>query len=316
MNVLTLENIGLSVQPHFWSRRQQILHDVSLTVEGGAIYGFLGPNGAGKTTTIKTFLGLMIPDRGNISVLAGRISDPKVRRRIGFMPERAYYPDHLTAYELVLQHAMLAGLSYREGKKRSREITALVGLEKAAFRKLGAYSKGMLQRVGLAQAIVGDPDFIVLDEPMSGLDPVGRRDMRELIRDLQARGKTIFFSTHILPDVELICDRVAMLIDGRIRRTGSVEELLEGSVAGVEITIGDCSDELRAELKSDGVALDGHSGHWVLRADDHAHANRIVDNLRRRDITVEEMQIVRASLEEVFMREAHAATNSEGREGK
>ncbi|MEC9465632.1 MAG: ABC transporter ATP-binding protein, partial [Myxococcota bacterium] len=258
MTVLDVRDLEFSIQPHFWTPKRQLLRGVSLSVEAGEIFGFLGPNGAGKTTTIKSILGLIKPDRGSVQVFGDSIESLAVRRKLGFMPENTYFPEQLTSLELVTEHAKLAGLSSTEARGRAGEVLERVGLGHAMTDHLKVYSKGMLQRAGLAQALVGNPELVILDEPMSGLDPIGRREIREIMLELRERGKTVFFSTHILPDVELVCDRVALLFDGRVRKQGTLSHLLDSVQSNVEIQAEGCKPDALSALTALGAEIQGH----------------------------------------------------------
>jgi ABC-2 type transport system ATP-binding protein len=212
------------------------LAGLSLSVNQGEIYGFLGPNGSGKTTTLKILMGLMRATGGRAEVLGKPAGDVQVRRRIGFLPESPYFYDYLTAEEFLAFYGHLAALDRGELGRRVNHLLELVGLTEARTRQLRKFSKGMLQRIGLAQALIHDPELVVLDEPMSGLDPLGRKQVRDLILGLRDQGKTVFFSTHILPDVEMICDRVGIIVKGKLVAAGRVEELVSsGHTESVEI---------------------------------------------------------------------------------
>lgn len=299
---LLVQNLCYGVRPHFWSARREILHGVSFEVGPGEIFGFLGPNGAGKTTSIKAILGLVRPDAGDIRVLGGSIARASVRARLGFLPERSYFPEHLTGREVVTQHALLAGLSFAQAKKRADTLLERVGMGHAGRQLLRSYSKGMLQRVGVAQALVGEPDLVIFDEPMSGLDPLGRRDIREVITELKQRGTTVFFSTHILPDVEMLCDRVAILIRGRVQRTGKLAELLSGTVDQVEIHVDALPDGLRDRFG--GHLAHDRGGEVVLRFPSTAEANRAIDALRASSAQITRVETHRGSLEDIFVQAA------------
>src|SRR5215475_4927425 len=195
----------------FHQRRKLALRPLHLTVEKGEVFGFLGGNGAGKTTTLKLLMGLVFPTGGTARILGHEIDDPQMKAQVGFLPEQPYFYDYLTARELLEYFAELSGVPAKERTRRVKEMLARVGLADVATTQLRKFSKGMLQRVGIAQAILHDPKVVFLDEPMSGLDPLGRREVRELIQQLQHEGKTVFFSTHILSDAEALCDRVAII---------------------------------------------------------------------------------------------------------
>jgi len=220
-------------QVGFWRKKTKIaLRPLTLSIPEGEVFGYLGPNGAGKTTTLRLLMGLAAPTGGSFTILGGTITDPRIRSQIGFLPEQPYFYDHLTPRELLDYFATLSALPASERTRRIEASLRRVGLQDDAWNtQLRKFSKGMLQRVGLAQAIIHDPKLIVLDEPMSGLDPMGRREVRDLIEELNHEGKTIVFSTHILSDAEALCDRVAVLNRGELRGVGVVADLI-GSVKG------------------------------------------------------------------------------------
>jgi ABC-2 type transport system ATP-binding protein len=235
--IIEFRNIGKSYPLGFLGRRQKAVQGLTLSVPKGAIYGFLGANGAGKTTCIKILLGLQFADEGEVRVFGQDPLDPAAKRKIGFLPERPYFHDSMTAGDFLNFHRSLFG-RLAEGRRvwTNAELLELVGLRDVGEKPLKGFSKGMLQRAGIAQALVNDPELIVMDEPMSGLDPVGRREVRDLILKLHALGKTIFFSTHILSDVEQISDRIAFLEKGTLRLEGDLRELLKGGDSGYEVS--------------------------------------------------------------------------------
>lgn len=212
----------------FWRRRTRVLHALDLTVEAGETFGYLGPNGAGKTTTLKLLLGLVLPSAGRAWLLEQEVGDPEVRAAVGFLPENPSFYDYLTGEEFLAYGARLAGIPRRRAREQIAALLDQVGLMGAGRMQLRKYSKGMLQRIGIAQALINDPDLVLLDEPMSGLDPVGRHQFREIILGLKKQGKTIVFNSHILSDVEEICDRVCILLHGRKVAEGTVSELMAG----------------------------------------------------------------------------------------
>ncbi len=301
---LAIDDIRYSIRRHFWTGRTAILQGVSLDVEPGEIFGFLGPNGAGKTTTIKAIIDLIRLDSGSIRLLGSAPGEVAVRRRIGYMPEHAYFPEYLTVRELLLGHGLLSGLTIAKAHESAAEILERVGLSHAAGRRLGTYSKGMLQRAGLAQALVGDPDLVILDEPMSGLDPLGRRDIRDIMTGLRDRGKTVFFSTHILPDVEMICDKVAIIVGGKSRKLGRLDELLGLSVQGADVLAASCSGRVRDDAAAHSLRVEDRQSAVLFEAASVDDANRIVDLLRGAGVTVLGLQVRRQSLEDLFIDEA------------
>jgi len=218
-------------------KRVQALTDISLEIERGEIFGFLGPNGAGKTTLLKILMGLTEPTSGTALVFGRPPRDVTAKARLGFLPESPYFYDHLTAREFLRLAARLSAVPESEAAGRITGLLRQLGMESAADVQMRGFSRGMLQRIGIAQALVADPELVVLDEPMGGLDPVGRKEFRDIIIDLRERGKTVFFSTHILSDVEMICDRVGIVIDGRMVEVGRLTEILTGGAESIEVTV-------------------------------------------------------------------------------
>jgi ABC-2 type transport system ATP-binding protein len=221
----------------FRRKRVEALRGVTFRVERGHIFGFVGPNGAGKTTTIRALMGLVRPTGGRASLLGEPVGSRAARARVGFLPEAPYFYDYLTVGELLDLTGRLFGLAAGERRRRADELIERVGLSRARDQSLKKFSKGMLQRAGLAQALMNDPELVVLDEPMSGLDPIGRKEVRDLILELRDRGKTVFFSTHILSDVEAITDRVAIIARGQLQAHGPPAELVQQAVQGVEVAV-------------------------------------------------------------------------------
>jgi ABC-2 type transport system ATP-binding protein len=249
---------GLSKEYHLGLRRQRViaLDHLDLEIEEGEIFGFLGPNGAGKTTTIKLLLGLLYPTAGSAWIFGRAIDEVEVKQVVGYLPESPFFYEYLTAEEFLTFYGQLFGLSGRELAKKVGELLELVSMTHARRLPLRKFSKGMLQRVGIAQALINNPKLVILDEPMSGLDPIGRRDVRDIILQLRDGGKTVFFSTHILPDVEMICDRVAILVKGRLRAVGAVQDLVgAASVTSVEIIVEALTEEAASEATSRGGSL-------------------------------------------------------------
>jgi len=223
---LKIANLTKILKAGFGSKPIFHLHELNLEVMEGEVFGYLGPNGAGKTTTFKILMGLMRPTGGEAWIFGESIANPISRRKVGFLPERPYFHDHLTAEELLRMHARLIGMSKKEAERKIDELLCLVGLEEFRSTRMRRFSRGMLQRIGIAQALINDPKLVLLDEPMSGLDPIGRKWMRELILRLKSEGRTVIYSSHILSDVKAICDRIAILLKGRLLGVGRIEELL------------------------------------------------------------------------------------------
>ena len=228
---LSVRELQKTFHPGLFEASIEVLKGLSFEVARGEIFGFLGPNGAGKTTTIKAITEIIYPDAGDIEVCGLPYTSLEAKRRLGFMTESPYIYRHLTGREYLRFSGELLGLERSGVEDRITRVLDEVGMGGRADRKMGTYSKGMLQRVALAQALLGDPDLLILDEPMSGLDPVGRRDVRDIILAQAAAGVTVFFSSHIIPDVEMICDRVAIIVDGTVRAIGAVSELVSAEAA-------------------------------------------------------------------------------------
>ncbi len=216
-------------------KTKRSLENLTMQVEEGEAFGFLGPNGAGKSTTIKLLMGIIFPTSGNARILGRPISDVEMHKDIGYLPEQPYFYDYLTAAEVLDYFARFYGFGAAERKERVEKMLKKVGLETAGKIQLRKYSKGMLQRVGLAQAILHDPKVVILDEPMSGLDPIGRREVRDIILELKRDGKTVLFSTHILTDAEMLCDKVGVIVGGKLQGVGRPDEIVGLKVQGMEI---------------------------------------------------------------------------------
>src|SRR6266849_9697408 len=224
--VVQTEQLSKIFRVGFRGKRVTAVDGLSLEVRRGEVFGFLGPNGAGKTTTLKILMGLIYPTSGTARLFNLDMGDPRAKTRLGFLPESPYFYDYLTSREFLEFYGYLFGLWGAVLGKRVDELLELVGMTHAKDLQLRKFSKGMLQRVGVAQALINDPELVVLDEPMSGLDPIGRKEIRDLILELRAEGKTVLYSTHILSDVELTCDRVAIVVRGRLRDSGPLDKLL------------------------------------------------------------------------------------------
>ena len=294
----------------FWRKRPKLaLRPLRLTIQDGEVFGFLGPNGAGKTTTLKLLMGLVTPTAGTARILGMDYDDPQVKAQIGFLPEQPYFYDYLTAQELLTYYAELSGVPPKERSKRVAEMLERFGLKDAAHLQLRKFSKGMLQRVGLAQAILHDPKIVFLDEPMSGLDPMGRREVREMIQRMRGEGKTVFFSTHILSDAEALCDRVAIIYQGELRGVGAVAQLMSQSRRRVEIIF--CSPGVPAALTNLGA--EAHvRGDMVNAEVDEEKQDEALEILRREHLRLISLTPVRSSLEEYYVQKLQTRENGKG----
>src|SRR5579862_3370679 len=294
----------------FWRKRPKIaLRPLTLNVEDGEIFGFLGPNGAGKTTTLKLLMGLIFPTAGSARILGMEIHDPRVKAQIGFLPEQPYFYDYLTATELLEYYAQLSGVPAAERQRKVSEVLARSGLQNAAGTQLRKFSKGMLQRVGIAQAILHDPKVLFFDEPMSGLDPMGRREVRDLMEELKRQGKTVFFSTHILSDAESLCDRVAIIHQGELRGVGAIEDLTSSVEGKAEIVWHGSSVPTSLNSLATECHVVGDTVRAVVR---EANQDAVIDALRREGLRIISVTPVRTSLEEYFVRKIQVSQTAAG----
>ncbi len=290
-------------------KKVEALRGVSFTVQRGHIFGFVGPNGAGKTTTIRTLMGLIRPTSGSAKILGHAIPSRAARFKVGFLPETPYFYDYLTVGELLDLAGRLFGVPGDVRRKRADELIDKVGLGRARAQRLKSFSKGMLQRAGLAQALMNDPELVVLDEPMSGLDPIGRKEVRDLIIELRDQGKTVFFSSHILTDVEAIADHVAIVARGALQSQGTPAELIKRTVLGIDVTV-------RVAGEADGELTDGASR--VRRAGDElsltlpadADVDAWLARARERGAKVVAVAPRHETLEELFLRQVASADAS------
>ena len=286
---------------------KQALFPLRLSIEDGEIFGFLGPNGAGKTTTLKLLMGLVFPTSGSARILGREWTDPAIKAQIGFLPEQPYFYDYLTAHELLDYYGQLSGVPAKDRKRRIEEVLQRVGLTDVKGVQLRKFSKGMLQRAGIAQAILHDPKVIFLDEPMSGLDPMGRREVRGLIEQLKQEGKTVFFSTHILSDAEALCDRVAIIYKGELRGVGAVADLTSTVQGRVDIVWQ--GTQVPASIKA--LAAECHvTGDTVRAVIPEAQQDAAIDALRRERLRLISLTPVRTSLEEYFVEKMRKADST------
>ena len=307
--IIEIEKLSKDYEVGFWKKKKvRALDDLTLNVEAGQIFGFLGGNGAGKTTTIKILMSLIFPTTGRARILGEDISSVKMHSRIGYCPENPYFYDYLKASELMNYFGELFGFDAAKRKRKTEELLTKVGLEEKDWNKqLRKFSKGMLQRVGLAQALINEPELVFLDEPMSGLDPIGRREIRELIAELRTQGTTVFMSTHILSDIEALCDNVAILRQGKLAATGKLDDLLNeaGEQQTFEINVkGVSAEELQEEIaKIAGAEIFSKAAGANIQVLDEADIDKILQIAREKGGRLVSVQPVRQSLEELFVKE-------------
>ena len=305
--IVEIENLSKDYEVGFWKKRKvRALDGLNLQVEGGQIFGFLGGNGAGKTTTIKILMSLIFPTEGRARILGEDISNVKMHSRIGYCPENPYFYDYLTAHELMIFFGELYGLDTNKRTQKSEELLTKVGLDEKDWNKqLRKFSKGMLQRVGLAQSLINNPEIVFLDEPMSGLDPIGRREIRELIAELREKGTTVFMSTHILSDIEALCDNVAILRKGKLAETGNLNDLLtrSGERQSFEINVKGVS---AAHLKNEieliaGASILPKASGANINVSDEKDIDLALQIIRNAGGCLISVQPVKQSLEELFV---------------
>jgi ABC-2 type transport system ATP-binding protein len=305
--ILKTENLSKAYQDRDRLRYKsvKVLDDLNIEVRPGEIFGFLGPNGAGKTTTIKILMGIIRPSSGTARIMGHDILEKsqEVKKRIGFLPENPYFYDYLTVGEFLRFCAALFGITGKRAALRTDELLYLVGMSRAKNLPLRKCSKGMLQRTGIAQSLVNDPEFLVWDEPVSGLDPLGRKEVKDLMLELKKRGKTIFFSSHILPDAEALCDRVSILVNGRVSRVGSLPELLKDSVSWVEVV----AESLKQGTVLPGASLEMISGQSVIKLDDPAALDRTLKEIMAAGGKIVSVTPQRENLESYFARQVRQA---------
>lgn len=300
MKALEIKNLKKSFKSNFLIKQFHILKDINLSVEKGDIYGFLGPNGAGKTTTIKCILGIIFPDAGEISLLGKPSGSMESKAKVGYLPEQPYFYDYLTPVELLTFTGRLFAIPNNELEKKSRRLIETVGLKGKENLKLKKFSKGMLQRAGLAQSLINDPELLILDEPFSGLDPIGRKELRDIILSLKDEGKTIFFSSHILQDMELIVDKVGIILEGETKKEGKLSDLISRSVRNYEIVFTGPDEEV---LKTNGLEFVLQDKKYIVRADTNEETNRIIGVINREKGNILSVTPAKMTLEDIFLKE-------------
>jgi ABC-2 type transport system ATP-binding protein len=302
--VLEVEGLRKVFHIGFFRKRVEAVTGTSFKVKRGEIFGLLGPNGAGKTTTIKAILRLIFPTEGEIRIFGRSADDREAAKRVGYMPENPYVYQYLKPLEFLDLCGRLVGIPKTDRRARSEEMIDKVGLRHAMDRPIGKFSKGMMQRIGLAQALLHDPELLVLDEPMSGLDPIGRKEVRDLLVEQRERGKTLLFTSHILSDVELLCDRVVIMQQGEITSEGQVHDLLETAGRQVEIRLSSASQALKDSLSSRGTILDGGAGHLTLRVEGQKAVDEVIRISNASGARLDALIPERQTLEKLFLKNA------------
>jgi ABC-2 type transport system ATP-binding protein len=303
--VLKVNQLAKTFSKPFTGRKVHAVKGVTFEVAQGEVFGFLGPNGAGKTTTIKMLTGLIRATSGSATLFGEAIPSPSAMARVGFLPENPYVYPYLSPREFVTLCARLSGLGGRGLDGKVEAILERVGMGHAMDRAVRALSKGMLQRVGLAAALVHGPELLILDEPMSGLDPMGRKEVRDIIAEEARAGRTVFFSTHILGDVESLCDRVCMLRRGEVVVSGSLRELLDTGLHRSEVTLTGVTPELRAAIAELGIAGHDMAGAWILEVEGHDKTRAVLERALAAGASVDAVTPKRETLEAIFVRRAN-----------
>ena len=302
MAAIQVEELSKDYFVGFWRPKPyRALDRLTFAVEEGEVFGFLGPNGAGKSTTFKLLMGLIFPTSGTARILGKPIGDLEMRRRIGFLPENPYFYDYLTAEELLSYYAGLSSIGTPARKKRVSQVLDDVGIGAERRMRLRSYSKGMIQRLGVAQALVAEPDVVFFDEPMSGLDPLGRRDLRQLMLRLRDRGCTVFFSSHILSDAEALCGRVAIVAQGRLVGQGRLNDLVAFERRGWELVVADVPEALRDRLQRQVAMTALSENRYTIELPADATPETMLPDLASHGVRIVSLNPIRATLEDYFV---------------
>lgn len=295
---LRIEDLHKSFKIGFIPKKKEILKGISFSIQEGEIFGYLGPNGAGKTTTLKCVLGLIFPDRGKIEIFDQPHLSPQAKEKVGFLPENPYFYDYLTAWEFLGFYGQLFLLKKKEKEKKINYLLELVGLKKDASLQLRKFSRGMLQRVGLAQALINDPQLVLLDEPLGGLDPLGRKELRDVIVRLKGEGKTVFLCSHILQDIEMICDRVAIIVNGQIVNQGTLQDLVQEKIFFTEVIISGLDEK---ELEGLGECFSVHGERILLKVFEEEALERVLSLVQAQKAKIHSLIPRTETLEDLFV---------------
>lgn len=302
-SILSITNLVKDYKTGFTGKKTRVLRGVSFDVQKGEVFGFVGPNGAGKTTTFKSILGFVSPTEGKIELLGKEHTNSGAKSRIGYLPENPYFYDYLTGEELLFYMGELHGLRRKHLREKVEELLGKVRMEHARKLQMRKYSKGMLQRIGVAQALVNDPEFLILDEPMSGLDPIGRREIKDLILEEKRKGKTILLSSHMLSDVEALCDRVGIIMGGAVIKIGKISDLLKEIHTDYEMHIEGSGEDVKQCVKDLRVEMDQRAGYIVLKFDEDMK-RKVIEAVTRTQAEIVSIHPLRKSLEGLFVEEA------------
>jgi ABC-2 type transport system ATP-binding protein len=294
------------------TKRRAALLDLNLQVRRGEIFGLLGPNGAGKTTAIKILMGIHFPTRGSATVLGRPLGDKRAKAQVGYLPENPYFYDYLTGNEFLDYYGRLYGMDRARRRRKIPDLLELVGLTASSSIPLRGYSKGMLQRAGIAQALLNDPQIVVLDEPQSGLDPIGRKEIRDIILSLRDQGKTVFFSSHILQDAEMICDRVAIIHLGRLVNVGNLTELLTARIREFEIVASGIGPETVAQIEKSAKTTLRRDKDVLFIIENHEDAERALDMIRQGGGSLDSLTPRKETLEDLFLRQVGRGVRTVG----
>ena len=301
--VLEIRGLRKTYKGHLSLTSREVVRGLDLAIEESEVFGLLGQNGAGKTTTIKMILSLIFPDAGTIEIFGRGVLSISTRARIGFLPENPYFYEYLTGREFLGFYGQLFGYPRAERRRRAEQVLERVGMTERADIPLRKYSKGMLQRIGMAQALINDPDFVILDEPMSGLDPIGRREFRDIILELKARGKTVFFTSHILSDTEAICDRIGILKDGRIGLSGRLSDLLSPTVRSWDVSYAGPPFDAITPPGFEGSLISARGRESLVRVDKERDLTLVLDAVKGAGGTLIAVSPRRETLEDLYLRE-------------
>ena len=295
---LKIEDLHQSFSTGFIPKKKKILKGISLAVEEGEIFGYLGPNGAGKTTTIKCILGLIFPKKGKIEIFGHSSYSLQAKEQIGYLPENPYFYDYLTASEFLHFYSQLSLMKKKDKEDKISSLLSLVSLEQSASLPLRKFSRGMLQRIGLAQALLNEPSLVLLDEPLGGLDPLGRKEIRDIIVKLKAEGKTVFLSSHILQDIEMICDRVAIIVNGQIVSQGTLQDLISEKILFTEIILSGVEEK---EVEDLGECISTHTERLLLKVFEDEKIEKVLQLVQSKKGKIHSLIPRTETLEDLFV---------------